>query len=186
MIENFVVTIFPVLFLIILFGGGELFRRRKIEQDGEPPIQKILFYASKYSIVILWSATILQSWGIGLSLVEVPASITGISLVLWIFGFMLLFLGRLGLGNSFRLGTPKEDTSLRVDGLYKFSRNPMYLGMYATVLASVLYTLNPLILALGVFVVAIHHKIVLAEEEHMQKAFGQEYTDYCYRVRRYL
>ena len=29
-------------------------------------------------------------------------------------------------------------------------------------------------------------RIVLAEEQHLQKAFGREYADYCRRVRRYL
>jgi protein-S-isoprenylcysteine O-methyltransferase Ste14 len=89
-------------------------------------------------------------------------------------------------GNSFRIGSPKESTRLKVDGIYRFSRNPMYLGVYATVLASVLYTLNPFLFFLAIFVIAVHHKIVLAEEEHMRKVFGKEYVDYCHRVRRYL
>jgi protein-S-isoprenylcysteine O-methyltransferase Ste14 len=35
-------------------------------------------------------------------------------------------------------------------------------------------------------VVAVHHRIILAEEQHLQKAFGEEYANYCRRVRRYL
>ena len=62
----------------------------------------------------------------------------------------------------------------------------MYLGMDATVLASALYTLNPVVILLAAFVIVIHHKIVLAEEEYLQKVFGQEYLDYCHRVRRYI
>jgi protein-S-isoprenylcysteine O-methyltransferase Ste14 len=186
MIEALIVTIFPVLFLILLFGGGELFRRKKIDMDGEAPINRTLFYTSKYSVLILWGAMVLQSWGISISFVEVPAFITWISLFFWFFGFVFLFLGRFGLGGSFRLGTPKESTSLRVGGVYRFSRNPMYLGVYATVLAPALYSLNPLVILLTAFVIIVHHKIVLAEEEHMQKVFGQEYVDYCRRVRRYL
>ena len=122
MIEAFVVTIFPAIFLIVLFGGGSLFRQKKIDQDGTAPINKTLFYASKYSILILWGAMVLQSWGINISSVEVPALAKWISLFLWISGFILLFIGRFGLGNSFRLGTPKESTNLRVDGIYGFSR----------------------------------------------------------------
>ncbi len=186
MIEALVVTLFPALFLIVLFGGGELFRRREINQDGKAPINKTLFYLSKYSILILWGAMVLASWGIGISLVEVPASLRWISLFLWISGFLLLFLGRFGLGDSFRLGTPREGTNLKVTGLFSVSRNPMYLGVYATILATILYTLNPLVLLLGTFVVIVHHKIVLAEEEYMQRVCGQEYVDYCRRVRRYL
>jgi protein-S-isoprenylcysteine O-methyltransferase Ste14 len=184
--EAVVVTVFPVIFLILLFGGGALYRRKNIDMDGKPPINKVLFYASKYSIVIIWGAMVLQSWGISIALGEVPVFVTWISLILWIFGFILLFLGRFELGNSFRLGTPREDTSLKVSGLYRISRNPMYLGVYATVIASVLYTVNPVVIFLGVCVIAIHHKIVLAEEEYMQSVFGQEYREYSRRVRRYI
>ena len=66
------------------------------------------------------------------------------------------------------------------------SRNPMYLGVYATLLASVLRTLNPVLLLLGAFIVAVHHRIVLAEEAHLHSAFGEEYAAYCRQVRRYL
>jgi protein-S-isoprenylcysteine O-methyltransferase Ste14 len=185
-IEAIIITIFPALFLIILFGGGLIFRRKKIDQDGSAPINRTLFYASKYSIIILWGAMVLQSWGVSISQVAVPALAKWTSLSLWFSGFALLFIGRFGLGNSFRLGTPKEGTGLKVGGIYRLSRNPMYLGVYATALASALYTLNAIILLLAVFVIAVHHKIVLAEEGHMQKEFGQEYVDYCHRVGRYV
>ena len=186
MIEAALVTILPVGFLIILFGGGALFLRKNIDQDGKAPINRTLFYASKYSIIILWAAMVVQSWGISISSIEVPRFLQGIALVFWFSGFVLLYYGRFKLGNSFRLGTPKEDTSLTVDGLYTLSRNPMYVGMYATLGASALYTLNPMVILLAGFVVAVHHTIVLAEEEHMQKVFGENYLDYCTRVRRYI
>jgi len=62
----------------------------------------------------------------------------------------------------------------------------MYVGMYATIAASILYTLNPLVFLLGVFVIAVHHEIVLAEEKHMVSVFGRDYSDYRSRVRRYV
>ena len=154
--------------------------------DGEPPIDRRIFYISKYTILVLWTAMVVQSWDVRLSLVSAPGWMRWVSLVLWVGGFSLLFVGRLGLADSFRIGSPKESTRLKVGGLFQFSRNPMYLGVYATLLASVLYTLNPVVLLAAIFVVAVHHRIVLAEERHLQKAFGEEYADYCRRVRRYL
>lgn len=184
--EPIVVTVFPVLFLTVLFGGGARFRRRNIDMDGEPPIGRKVFYLSKYSILLLWAATVAHSWGAGLSLLEVPGLLRRAALCLWALGFLLLLVGRLGLGDSFRIGSPKENTGLKVNGLFSVSRNPMYLGVYATLLASVLYTLNPILLVVAAFVIAVHHRIVLAEEQHLRTAFGQEYVDYCSRVRRYL
>jgi len=186
MIESLIVTLPPIMFLIVLFGGGHLFRRRDIDMDGEAPIDRRLFYCSKYSIVLLWAAMVVQSWGINLSLVKVTELPRWISLGLWALGFMLLFGGRFGMGESFRIGSPRENTGLKVYGLFRISRNPMYLGVYATIAASILYTLNPVSLAIGFFVIAVHHKIVLAEEQYLLKTFGDVYFNYCRRVRRYL
>jgi protein-S-isoprenylcysteine O-methyltransferase Ste14 len=186
MIGAVAATILPLGFLVILFGGGAIFLRKNIEQDGEAPIHRTLFYFSKYSILVLWGVMILQIWGIGISFIEVPLLLQVTGLACWFFGFALLYIGRFEMGNSFRLGTPKEPTRLAVKGLFRWSRNPMYVGMYATVVASALYTLNPVVVVLGACVIAIHHSIVLAEEIHMQKLFGQEYLDYRNRVRRYI
>jgi len=186
MIESVVLTAFPVVFLVLLFGGGAMLRRRNIDMDGEPPIGRKVFYTSKYAILALWAVTVVQTWGVNLSLVAAPAWLRWVSLVLWIGGFTLLFIGRLGLADSFRIGSPKESTRLKVGGLFRLSRNPMYVGVYSTILAAVFYTMNPIVLLVGVFVVVVHHRIVLAEEQHLHKTFGQEYADYCCRVRRYL
>jgi protein-S-isoprenylcysteine O-methyltransferase Ste14 len=186
MIGAIAATILPLGFLIVLFSGGALFLRKNIEQDGEAPINRTLFYISKYSILALWGVMVLQIWGMSISFFEVPLPLQVIGLVVWFFGFALLYIGRFELGSSFRLGTPKEHTSLTVYGLFRLSRNPMYVGMYATVVASALYTLNPVVILLGAFVIAIHHSIVLAEEKHMLKVFGLEYLEYRNRVRRYV
>jgi protein-S-isoprenylcysteine O-methyltransferase Ste14 len=185
-VESVTVTLFPVCFLAVLFGGGALLRRRNIDMDGEPPIDRRLFYASKYSILLVWAAMVASAWGVNLSFIKWPGIVKWSSLALWAFGFALLLIGRLGLGESFRIGSPRESTSLRVGGLFAVSRNPMYLGLYATLIAAALYTLNPAVFVVAALVVGVHHRIVLAEEEYLRRMFGDEYADYCRHVRRYL
>jgi protein-S-isoprenylcysteine O-methyltransferase Ste14 len=186
MVEHLFVTILPVAFLIVLFGGGERFRRRHLDMDGNPPIGRTQFYASKYAIVILWAGMVARNWGASLQFVPVPASVTWVSLSLWGAGFALLFIGRFEMGDSFRIGSPQERTTLKITGLFRLSRNPMYLGVFATLAASVLYTLNPVLALAAIFVVVVHHRIVLAEEKYLRQAFGGEYAEYCTHVRRYL
>ena len=180
------VTLLPVIFLGGLIRNAVLFRRRKIDMDGEPPISRLPFVSSKYAIVMVWGAMVVQSWGGSLSPVAVPAVFKNASLGLWVMGFALLFSGRAGLGDHFRIGSPKERTGLRQTGLYRFSRNPMYVGVYTTLCAAVVRTLNPVVLLVAVYVIAVHHKIVLAEEEHLRRACGEEYRNYCNQVGRYL
>jgi protein-S-isoprenylcysteine O-methyltransferase Ste14 len=186
MIESISVSIFPVLFLLTLTIGEKLLYRKENVIGDVPTINKRLFLISKYSILLIWAATLIQSWGIHIFVIKTPQLLKWISICLWVSGFTLLFMGRFGLGTSFRVGTPKEKTNLKVNGIYRFSRNPMYLGLYATFLASTLYTLNPFLFFIGIFVTFAHHRIILAEEQHLQKTFGEKYTSYCRLVRRYL
>jgi protein-S-isoprenylcysteine O-methyltransferase Ste14 len=129
---------------------------------------------------------VIQSWSEMLAVIDVPSVVTSVSIGLWVLGFALLFAGRSGLGDSFRIGSPKERTGLKRTGLYRFSRNPMYVGVYATLCAAVLRTLNPVLLLVAVYVIAVHHRIVLAEEAQLGHVFGEEYRTYLSEVRRYL
>ena len=114
MVEPLVVTLFPVAFLAVLFAGGQQFRRRHIDMDGTAPISRRLFYSSKYLIVVLWMAMVLDAWGMDVSWFRAPAWLKWAAEGVWISGFLLLFVGRFELGTSFRIGSPKESTRLRV------------------------------------------------------------------------
>ena len=52
MIEPIFVAAFPVLFIGLLFAGGVALRRRQIDMDGTPPIDKNLFLLSKPAMFI--------------------------------------------------------------------------------------------------------------------------------------
>jgi protein-S-isoprenylcysteine O-methyltransferase Ste14 len=186
MIESLLITILPVLFLSVLISSGVLFRHSNIDMDGKPPINKALFVSSKFAIFFMWVIMVIEGWGIHLFFFDSPEVLKRIALCFWTIGFILLFTGRFGLGSSFRIGAPKEHTDLKTDGLFRISRNPMYLGVYSTLTGVVLYTFNPLLLLIGIYIAAVHHQIILAEEEHLRIVFGKEYEDYCKRVRRYL
>jgi protein-S-isoprenylcysteine O-methyltransferase Ste14 len=186
MLEPLFVTLLPVVLLAGLIQRALAFRRRNVDMDGVPPISKALFASSKYAIVIVWGAMVIQTWGGKFSSVDIPDLFARVSLRLWVLGFALMFTGRSGLGDSFRIGSPKERTGLTQTGLYRFSRNPMYVGAYATLCAAVLRTLNPILLLVVAYVIVVHHKIVLAEEAHLREVFGQEYRTYSNRVRRYV
>jgi protein-S-isoprenylcysteine O-methyltransferase Ste14 len=75
---------------------------------------------------------------------------------------------------------------LVVEGAYRYSRNPMYLGMILTLagFATVLGTLAPL-LALPSFVLLIA-TFVAREEQLLEQQFGPAYLEYKRGVRRWL
>jgi protein-S-isoprenylcysteine O-methyltransferase Ste14 len=83
--------------------------------------------------------------------------------------------------------TPDNASALVTTGLYKMTRNPMYVGLLI-ILAGYgvwLGSLMPFVL-LPVFYGLITHMQIKPEEAILEKKFGQEYLDYKSRVRRWL
>ena len=76
---------------------------------------------------------------------------------------------------------------LVVRGLYKYSRNPMYIGVLSVIVgeAFILQHLTLLIYAALVFSV-FQTFIIVYEEPTLRRLFGDEYRDYCARVPRWL
>lgn len=76
---------------------------------------------------------------------------------------------------------------LIIAGLYRYSRNPMYLGM--TILAfGVAGTLTSAPAAIGALAAAllIDRIVIRREEDYLLRTFGQAYADYCRAVPRWL
>ena len=72
-------------------------------------------------------------------------------------------------------------------GIYRFTRNPMYLGMFCMLLALAFYLGLWLCFAGPVaFVIYITHFQIKPEERVLERLFGAPYIDYCKRVRRWL
>ncbi len=82
---------------------------------------------------------------------------------------------------------PSRTTTLVTNGIYNYSRNPMYLGMLLLLLAWGLWLGNVfnIILAAG-FVAAMNKFQILPEENALQEKFGKEYDMYCKFVRRWF
>ena len=83
---------------------------------------------------------------------------------------------------------PFRDTrALVTHGLYRYSRNPMYVAM-ALVLLGVAVTVGASLALLvpAAFLVIIDRRFIRAEERQLEALFGDEYRAYCQRVRRCL
>lgn len=72
------------------------------------------------------------------------------------------------------------------DGLFRLSRNPMYISYLLVLLGIAALTASLLMLALALGFQAVGHRLVLAEERWCLARFGKPYATYMRRVRRYL
>lgn len=78
-------------------------------------------------------------------------------------------------------------TALVTSGAFRWSRNPMYVGMTALVIGAAFIARSAWFLIALVPVLAIMHwGVVLREERYLVRRFGGDYEAYRSRVRRYL
>jgi len=71
-------------------------------------------------------------------------------------------------------------------GPYQFVRNPMYMGAGFTLIgAALFYGSLPLLEYVGILFLIVHSFIVLYEEPTLRRTFGQDYEEYCRKVRRW-
>ncbi|CAH0991316.1 hypothetical protein SIN8267_01419 [Sinobacterium norvegicum] len=82
---------------------------------------------------------------------------------------------------------PATATSLVTSGIYRYTRNPMYVGFVLMLCAwsSFLASLWSVVFIVG-YIVYIQRFQIVPEERYLNELFGQDYTDYCLRVRRWL
>jgi protein-S-isoprenylcysteine O-methyltransferase Ste14 len=120
--------------------------------------------------------------------VIVPEPYNWLGLGLLLAGPALCLLGALHFGKvGTNIPTFNEPTILVTDGLFKWSRNPIYLGftLFLTGLAVILSTLVPFLGPIAFAVIADRWYIAF-EEKALQRKFGERYEAYQRTTRRWL
>lgn len=132
-----------------------------------------------YPVVLVLIEWLLQGGQLSLQPLGVP-------LLIW--GYLQYRLSgryrtRLGGGGP-GLRTPPE--RLVTSGIYAYTRNPMYLG-HLIYLAGLAITLRSYV---GAVLLLIHipwfHRRVADDEQRLRDLFGQQFTDYAKRVKRWV
>jgi protein-S-isoprenylcysteine O-methyltransferase Ste14 len=83
---------------------------------------------------------------------------------------------------------PRKPTpTIARDGPYRFTRNPMYLGVSLVQLGLGIALGNAwIVLLLIPAVVLIHYRAILPEERYLERKFGDEYASFKVSVRRWI
>lgn len=124
----------------------------------------------RYTVILpgqAWAAALIAGAGLAIDLVSIAA-----------------FFRRKTTVNPL---TPSKTNALVIDGFYRFSRNPMYLGILMILTGWTLWLGNVLnIVLLGLFIWVINELQIKPEEKALREKFGAEYEAYCKRVRRWI
>ena len=151
---------------------------RSLELKIPPPLVALLIAAAMWS----FSAT---------GRIEMPIALRiGVGLVAALIGFGIAISGVIAFRRAHTTVSPlKPETASRlvISGVYRFTRNPMYLGLclvlagWAFFLASALSLVGPL-----AFVLYITRYQIVPEEKMLSRLFGNAFADYQAKVRRWI
>jgi len=130
---------------------------------------------------------ILLGWLVPLP-IPAPAFVQWIGLGLTALGFLLGVLALIEFRRVRTSSDPKKPTRVLVtSGVYRFTRNPIYLGF--------VFMLIGLPLSMGIYwgvilvwplTTFMKNMVINHEEAYLEKEFKNQFTDYCSRVRRWL
>ena len=156
------------------------------ELIGKATINPLLFYSGKFSGYFTW--VVLLSSLLGIELIPKVSFkfVEYVAYFLMGWGLLAIVISLINLGSSTRFGLPTKNTQFKTNGIYKLSRNPMYVGFNLLTISAMLYTFHFLIIAMGVYCIIIYHLIILGEERFLDKRFGFDYARYKQKVRKYL
>jgi protein-S-isoprenylcysteine O-methyltransferase Ste14 len=128
-------------------------------------------------------------------LLPLPIAVPNASLILWTIAGLLIVLGlalmAAGIRDFSRGGTPvptnQPTRALVTTGMHRWSRNPIYVGMFLIFVGIGVAARSPWILLLTLpLAITIRYGVIAREEAYLQRRFGDAYRDYRSRVRRWL
>jgi protein-S-isoprenylcysteine O-methyltransferase Ste14 len=142
-----------------------------------------------FGITMFVSVSILISKALNIQTITefisfIPAFIFRVLGVVFLSIFLPIFIS--GIYYLERRGAVGQSDTLRTYGIYKYTRNPMYVGISMTIIAVGLILLNTGVIIAGVIWFCITFIQCKREEVDLLNRFGKEYKDYKRRTPMFL
>lgn len=143
-----------------------------------PPFALLLFY------IVFASTFDLPKAGVELFNTEFAG---WIGVMVCVIGILLFIYALISFGKSFRVGLDEDHPGeLVTTGAFSISRNPIYTA-FALILIGVFLIIPNWIILIYVFAgIGLFNRQIKLEEKSLKKIYGEKYTEYCKRVRRFL
>lgn len=142
---------------------------------------EIIMSAAALLIVPVELASILLGWGHMPSWVRIAGVLAGFT------GDAVFLAAVLTMRDSWRAGIPETDrTEFVSHGIYRYSRNPAFLGFDLMYVGILLMYFNGILLIFTIWVIAMLHLQILQEEKYLETVFGEAYRAYKQCTGRYF
>jgi protein-S-isoprenylcysteine O-methyltransferase Ste14 len=193
-----VLPIYFVLYIFLLVIARAIIVRKKI---GKSPIalkkaddaNGLIALYLKTSIILLGTYVMLSSLIESTTAFLLPIHVleSGIikiaGMALLAISLMWTYMAQANMRDSWRIGIDEEQkTALVTDGVFRFSRNPIYLGVITTIAGLFLVTPNAFTLLLAITTWLLIQIQIRLEETFLLNEHGDQYLIYKNQVRRFI
>lgn len=140
-----------------------------------PPMkgnERIAFWGYQISLILMFFLLIFLN-------IKLDTVLSCVGLVIYLLGMILYTISIIHFAKP-------QGKGINLKGLYKVSRNPMYVSFFLYFLGLSILASSWLLLILLIMFQVSSHFIILSEERWCLKEFGKEYKSYMRKVRRYM
>lgn len=190
--ENMPYLWLALLVLVIFYGiyfAKMLAQRRQgiqTRQIGRVKEKSVHIVELLMSIATL-AAPVIQILSIIFGWNHMPANARFIGFCIGMLGDIIFLASVLCMKDSWRAGIPDKDrTTLVTTGIYRYSRNPAFLGFDFMYVGLLLMYFNLSMLVVSAFAIIMLHLQILQEERYLTENYGESYREYRKHVFRYL
>src|SRR3989344_6448498 len=186
--EIIVLSVAIILFVYLIIKSIYFYFKHKINPLAflKAPLKERLLWLSFYIVLALYLIVTSLFSSNKLSLWFDNLTLDIIGYIILAVGIIILIVSHKQMGKSWRMGTNNNIKDLVISGLYKRSRNLVYLGLITLSFSMLVLIQNIFTLILLVLMILILNSIVKTEEKFLEKQFGEIYTEYKKKVRRFI
>ena len=190
--ENMPYSWLALLVLVIFYGiysakmlvqKSHGVQPRQIGSVKEKSVHRVEVFMSIATLAapVIQILSILFGWN------HMPANARFTGFCIGMLGDMIFLVSVLCMKDSWRAGIPDKDrTTLVTTGIYRYSRNPAFLGFDFMYVGLLLMYFNLSMLVVSAFAIIMLHLQILQEERYLTENYGESYREYRKHVFRYL
>ena len=177
-----------VIFYGIYFSKALVQRRQGIQtrQIGRVK-EKSVHTVEMLMSIATFAAPVIQILSMIFGWNHMPANARFTGFCIGMLGDIIFLASVLCMKDSWRAGIPDKDrTTLVTTGIYRYSRNPAFLGFDFMYVGLLLMYFNLSMLVVSAFAIIMLHLQILQEERYLTENYGESYREYRKHVFRYL
>ena len=177
------VIFYGIYFAKMLVPKRQGVQTRQIGRVKEKSVHRVevLMSIATLAAPVIQILSILFGWN------HMPANARFTGFCIGMLGDMIFLVSVLCMKDSWRAGIPDKDrTKLVTTGIYRYSRNPAFLGFDFMYVGLLLMYFNLSMLVVSAFAIIMLHLQILQEERYLTENYGDSCREYRKHVFRYL